>query len=329
MSPKLTRDGRPDPLWWEVLVTNEEYPPASPPPPHEQPSLNPVRLLPLCFKWSGRFTAREFTAVFLTALVAALALAAITFGVAIAGGSEEMAEWAFRLTFQSVLVLVVFGASVRRLRDMGRSGWWMFMYLVPLLKWAVPFFLIFTPGSAPPYEKGSAVQRLAHILLFALLLLGMPLMLWNSQYRIHRNESVAIEGLQRRVAGQLAYARANGGFFDSRWHCLSAPAQCIAGYSGSAFMSPEYAAVQRSGYEWLLIPARALPADQVPEGLSPTSTDGFVVAATPILPGYSGVAAFCGDSFGTLCYYPSGEGPLEHLDGAPWIRCGATCTPLQ
>jgi uncharacterized membrane protein YhaH (DUF805 family) len=233
------------------------------------------------------------------------------------------------------LVPVVFGACVRRLHDWGKPGWWTLALVLPCVNLAVLFLLLIPQSSVHPHPKdpSGALVAMAGVLAVLVVVVGAAPFLVPSllQKRIDANTSAAIEGLQRRVAGQMAYARINGSFFDSRWECLGAPAHCIPSYSGAPFLDEKDTMTGMSGYDWHLFPARAFRTGEVPEGLSPTSTDGFVIVATPSSLGQTADLALCGDSFGSLCYDPSGqaEGLLEQLDESPWIRCSATCTPLQ
>jgi uncharacterized membrane protein YhaH (DUF805 family) len=45
--------------------------------------------------------------------------------------------------------------AVRRLHDIDRSGWWLLLYLVPIVGWAVLLYWAVTPGRVGPNQYGA------------------------------------------------------------------------------------------------------------------------------------------------------------------------------
>lgn len=75
------------------------------------------------FAWQGRSTRREYWYFVLFVILAYIALIAVAVGV----GVTQLI-----LLYVTVLPAQI-GVSVRRLHDTGRSGWWMWLGLIPTL----------------------------------------------------------------------------------------------------------------------------------------------------------------------------------------------------
>jgi type IV pilus assembly protein PilA len=132
--------------------------------------------------------------------------------------------------------------------------------------------------------------------------------------RVSANESATIGDLRTLVSAQAAYAGANGGFFDSRLTCLSAPATCIPGYSGAAFLDASLAAEAKSGYRRTLFPGGTFAEGTAPKGVSPSSTESFAFIAVPVKANTTGVRSFCVDGGGVVCWLPTAAGPDELVE---------------
>ncbi len=98
----------------------------------------------------GRARRAEFFYVNLTALIL-IALTAFPVGFAagflasylgIQAGAEKYVTW----LISSVFLIPIISASVRRLHDIGASGWWTILLAVPFLNWAFFLFLLFKKG---------------------------------------------------------------------------------------------------------------------------------------------------------------------------------------
>jgi hypothetical protein len=95
--------------------------------------------------------------------------------------------------------------------------------------------------------------------------------------RMAGNEAVAIGQLRALTSAETSYAMGNRMLFD-RQECLLRPSDCIAGYSGPAFLQERLD--QKSGYQFAFYPGLAPAA--LPDGASPSSMTSYVVTARPI-----------------------------------------------
>ena len=57
------------------------------------------------------------------------------------------------MLFNLAMLLPSLGVGARRLHDMGKSGWFQLLWLIPLLGWAVMIYFLVQP-SAPANEYG-------------------------------------------------------------------------------------------------------------------------------------------------------------------------------
>jgi uncharacterized membrane protein YhaH (DUF805 family) len=48
--------------------------------------------------------------------------------------------------FSLAVVLPYTAVAARRLHDMGRSGWWQFIWLIPLIGWAIAIYWLVQPS---------------------------------------------------------------------------------------------------------------------------------------------------------------------------------------
>jgi type IV pilus assembly protein PilA len=130
--------------------------------------------------------------------------------------------------------------------------------------------------------------------------------------RLAANESAAIGDIRTVISAEVAYAGANGGFFDNPG-CLGTPAKCIPNFpaDGPAFLQePLVNAAPAHGYVRTFYPGPPAPAEVLARAqVAPMSLQSFAITAAPITPGQTGVRAFCGDATGQLCSYPEGAVP--------------------
>ena len=150
-----------------------------------------------------------------------------------------------------------------------------------------------TSGGAGTVIVIVVVALLLIMLLGIIAAIAVPGLL---RARMSGNEASAIGTLRSIVSGQVAYASTvNGGYYDTLT-CLANPSPCVPGYSGTPFLLEEYSV--RSGYRFELAGTPA-PADR-PGNTSRTSLASFVVIATPVTTGTTGVRVFCVDQTGTI-----------------------------
>jgi type II secretory pathway pseudopilin PulG len=145
--------------------------------------------------------------------------------------------------------------------------------------------------------------------------------------RVSANESAAIGDIRTVISAEVAYANANGGYYDGL-ECLSNPTACIPGYpdQGPQFLGAELAsATVKSGYNRTFYPgAYAELTESQASQSSPTSLVSFAYVAVPENPGTTGVRAFCGDGSGRVCEFSADE-TVDFSGG----MCPMNCMDLQ
>lgn len=112
--------------------------------------------------------------------------------------------------------------------------------------------------------------------------------------RIAGNEAVAIGQLRAFTTAETSYALGNRMLYD-RQECLVRPAECVAGYSGPAFLQERLD--QKSGYRYSFYPGLAPAA--LPDGASRSSMTSYVLTAAP-LSDATGQRQFCVDQTGDV-----------------------------
>ncbi len=100
-------------------------------------ALNPIRLIRDGFDWSGRSGRGAFGMVWLLTGAVFLILLVPDLRAALPRWGE-----AALLLAAGLLVVVLFGHTVRRLTDIGASAWWAWLALVPYLGVALSLFLV-------------------------------------------------------------------------------------------------------------------------------------------------------------------------------------------
>ena len=58
--------------------------------------------------------------------------------------------------FGLVILIPSFCVAVRRLHDMGKSGWWLLLLLIPLVGWIILIIFLATPTNTSSRFRGSA-----------------------------------------------------------------------------------------------------------------------------------------------------------------------------
>ena len=80
--------------------------------------------------FKGRTSRKEFWMFVLFNIIFSFAAVALD---RILGFSNETGYGVLSTIFSLVMILPALGAEVRRLHDIGKSGWWIFITLVPLI----------------------------------------------------------------------------------------------------------------------------------------------------------------------------------------------------
>jgi uncharacterized membrane protein YhaH (DUF805 family) len=309
----------------------------------EPPTLNPLVLWRRCFSWSGRFSRSEFAVAHLGFMVLGL----VVFGLAAAvtaavSGDKNQAAWIPVVVLAVVWIPIAFmvhvGSTVRRLHDLGQSGWLAVLSFVPCVSLVFLVYLLAAAGREGAAAAASGNTPVVVVVAVAVaLVLVLPMMIGIIaaiaipsllRARVAANEASAIGNLRTVVSAQAAYQTVNQGFYESRGECLSGPQACIPDYAGPTFLDAALFAGPKSGYIHELhggAPAAAT------KGTSPSSTDAFVVIAYPVQTGKTGVRAFCADATGRICAIANGSRDelLAGSSGQSGVRCADACLELR
>ncbi|HUG54512.1 MAG TPA: DUF805 domain-containing protein, partial [Vicinamibacteria bacterium] len=307
----------------------------------EPPTLNPLVLWKRCFAWGGRFSRSEFAVAHLGfSLLGAMVIGVVAVLLAAVAGEDD--AWAMVVVGALVLVwtplafAISLGSTVRRLHDLGQSGWLAVLSFVPCVNVLFLVYLLAAPSQTTQAAAPASGPLMAVVAVVAVLFLIVPMIGIVAaiaipsllRARISANEASAIGSVRTVVSAQAAYQSANQGAFDGRWECLAGPQDCIPGYAGPSFLEAGLFAGPRSGYVHELMGGGRAGAGP---GRSASSADGFAVIAYPAEPGKSGIRAFCGDATFRVCALSGGgrEDLLEGAAGEPGLRCSAACRDLS
>ena len=310
----------------------------------EPRTLNPLVLWRRCFSWSGRFSRSEFAVAYLGFVVLGLVVfgAASALMAAVGSGKNQgpvIAIGLFALVWIPISIIVSVGSTVRRLHDLGQSGWLALVWLVPCVSLVFLVYLLAAQGregSAPAGSGPMPVGLLVGVIAAVVLVLVVPIIGIIAaiaipsllRARVSANEAAAIGNVRTVISAQAAYQSANQGFYEGQWECLAGAQTCIPDYTGPTFLDAALFAGPRSGYVHELhagAPAAAA------KGMSPSSTDAFAVIAYPVTPGKTGIRAFCGDSSGRVCAITNGTRGqlLAASPGGSGMRCADACLELR
>jgi uncharacterized membrane protein YhaH (DUF805 family) len=309
---------------------------------HEPRTLNPLVLWRRCFSWGGRFSRSEFAVAHLgfSLLGAVLAGLGVALMAAIGEHENERAAIAFVIFMVAWIPLafvVSVGSTVRRLHDLGQSGWLALVSFVPCVNLGFLIYLLAAKGREGAVPAPGAMPVPLLVVLISVLVLAVPMMIGIIaaiaipsllRARVSANEASAIGNVRTVVSAQAAYQSANQGFYDARWECLSRPQTCIPDYAGPTFIDAALFEGTRSGYVHELHGGARAPTAK---GISPSSTDGFAVIAYPAVPGKTGVRAFCSDASGRICAIANGtrDELVAASSGQIAIRCADACRDLR
>ncbi|MCU0762682.1 MAG: DUF805 domain-containing protein [Hydrogenophaga sp.] len=101
----------------------------------------------VCFgqyaRFAGRASRSEYWWWVLFVVLVSLALALV--------GMEMVGA-----IFSLAVLLPSLAVGARRLHDIGKSGWWLLIYLVPLVGWLVLLYFAVQPSQSGSNEYGSA-----------------------------------------------------------------------------------------------------------------------------------------------------------------------------
>lgn len=101
------------------------------------------------FDFNGRAGREEFWYFFLFNMIVSVVLVIID--ASMLGANQKMTFAMLSLIYVAVVFLPSLGVSIRRLHDIGRSGWWLLIGLVPLVGTIV--LLVFWVSDGNPNEN--------------------------------------------------------------------------------------------------------------------------------------------------------------------------------
>jgi len=117
---------------------------------------------------------------------------------------------------------------------------------------------------------------------------------------------------------QPVSAEANGGYYEGRLECLSAPGDCQPpGRQPHDVGQLAVPSPSTRGYRHAFTPGP--PPEPLPPEVSATSVTAWASTAVPVRPGQTGIRAFCIDASGALCVTDDGS--------LPTVTPGALCDP--
>lgn len=110
--------------------------------------------------FDGRATRMEFWMFMLFNILIALALgfvvAFVLFGLGYGDADVDFAADVVSTIYNLFILLPLISVSVRRLHDMGRSGWWYLIGLVPFIGWIILLVMCMFDSEPFPNEYGQS-----------------------------------------------------------------------------------------------------------------------------------------------------------------------------
>jgi uncharacterized membrane protein YhaH (DUF805 family) len=282
----------------------------------EPHTLNPLVLWRRCFDWNGRFSRSEFAMAYFgyNVLFAALiGLGAALIAVALGGRKSEVGEivlGVFAIVWFLLAVVISLGSTVRRLHDLGQSGWLAVISLVPCVNFVFLVYLLAAKGGerggAPGFRavpirgRGGRGRRGRRLVLVVPMMIGIVAAIAiPSLLRAARSANEAERHRQRADRhlrpGRLPVAEP-GVLRRARWGVpLGVPGPASPTTAGTDVHRRQPCSRDRARVTSMSCTAGRRPAGR--QGSSPSST-GRLCGDRRIrsLPGKTGVRAFCGDS---------------------------------
>lgn len=304
------------------------YRPYAPPASPEDTTLNPFVLWRR--PWGGRFTRAQFAIAYFGAAFLSFVVAIVAGVVTAAAGEKSPVALVATIGFALITLLNValcIGAVVRRLHDLGQSGFLVLVMLLPCINLLFLIYLLVAPGQGEQAAGGGSTGTLIVIAVCLAVLaipaigiiaaIAIPSLL---RARVSANESAAIGDVRTVISGQAAYQSVNrANMYAGRAECLWQPSRCNAGYEGPTFVDASVFQSPKGGYNRELVGG--------PGGEPHVAEFAFI--ALPATPGQTGVRSFCGDATGRVCAMQVGmrEALVEQTPSG--AKCSAICTDLR
>lgn len=136
-------------------------------------SLNPVVLWRLGFDWQGRSRRLQYLIYLGCCLIVAQSVLALK-------ETRQQPEWVIDVGFvlMALLVVPLIGHGVRRLADMGRSGWWYWLNVVPILGILLHVTLLLARSSDSPAHPNRRLRRVGFGMALGVALLMLSRLVW-------------------------------------------------------------------------------------------------------------------------------------------------------
>jgi uncharacterized membrane protein YhaH (DUF805 family) len=109
----------------------------------------------------GRSRRSEYWYFTLSCLIVSIVLAAIEGAMGIGDGTalEDAGNGPLSILFSLVTLVPGIAVSFRRIHDVGRSAWWLLLWLIPIIGWAVLLFWSIRDGDPNRNEYGPDPKR--------------------------------------------------------------------------------------------------------------------------------------------------------------------------
>jgi uncharacterized membrane protein YhaH (DUF805 family) len=106
------------------------------------------------FTFSGRRNRKSYVLYHLSVIGAAIVGGVLALAVTAANPAAGMAVWPLYLVALLALAVSGFAVTAQRIRDIGHSGCWVFIYFIPYVGFAASIALYFVPSNVGDNKYG-------------------------------------------------------------------------------------------------------------------------------------------------------------------------------
>ncbi|MFX4299935.1 DUF805 domain-containing protein [Pseudosulfitobacter pseudonitzschiae] len=115
---------------------------------------------------TGRRNRKSYALAFLVLSIASLGFTALSLSLVSANSTFTAVLLLLSIPLSILLVICQIAISSQRLRDIGYSGWFLLLMLIPFASLVVQVFLFFAPGQAGENTYGSDPRNMDEIEIF-------------------------------------------------------------------------------------------------------------------------------------------------------------------